>query len=127
MTITTMSHLPSVPRDGSITLISRVLYALAGITLVGGVYFGISFMAAPSAMRGSLFMWQALSGPLADLLYQALTQVATALGGTLIALACIISTLLVAAGKLLSRTHDLSQRVARLEQMLVLDMPRPDR
>ena len=104
------------PRTGSPPLLQWLLYGLAVVVLVLGLWAGLGLMSFAASLTGLLPMLQALGSPaLSNLVGSALRQGMTTLGLVTVVLAVVLSALLFTAGKLLGRVRDLSDRVAHLE------------
>jgi hypothetical protein len=99
----------------ALTVTSIVLYALAGLVFVGGVYMGLAFANAPAAVRGLTI---ALQIPALTPLWDALASGLVFTGAIVFVISLAVSTLLIASGLLLRRSVALSQRVQRLEAAL---------
>jgi hypothetical protein len=105
----------------ALTVTSIVLYALAGIVLVVGVYMGLAFANAPAAVRGLTIAFQT---PALTPLWDALASGLAFTGAIVLVISLAVSMLLIAGGLLLRRSVVLSRRVQRLEAALEhVDLP----
>ncbi len=119
MAATTIAAQPIEKNDRAVTILKWLLYILAGLMLVFGLFTGIGFIGFAGNMSGYMFLIQAFTAPpVADLLAQGIRQIAMSVGIGVILLSLVMSVLLFTAGKLLGRTHDLARRVQQLEQMV---------
>jgi hypothetical protein len=99
----------------TLAVTSIVLYVLAGLVLVLGVYMGLAFANAPAAIYGLTIAFQI---PALTPLWDALASGLVFVGAILFVISLALSTLLIASGLLLRRFLALSQRVQQLEASL---------
>lgn len=109
---------PSRPRNG-LTILRWLLYALAVIVLLLGLYILLVALSAPVALEANMMLIGATFGnsPIVNLLRNLLTSAVSTLGVVLFVLHLAISVSLFALGKLIGHTARLSERIERLEAM----------
>jgi hypothetical protein len=93
---------------------SIILMALAGLVLLVSAWMGIAMIVNTPIMFSSLRM--AFQGPVFDMLFERILQLATAAGVGLIVLGSLLAGAIYGAGYLLRRNAALLERIEQLER-----------
>ena len=97
------------------SIVTSVLYVLAGLTLLGAIILLISAVGFKSSMGTSLNVFTAAFGPISDVFVGLLTNALQWLGVLFAGMMFIVSMLLCTAGWMRRRAQDLAQRLISLE------------